>query len=186
MPMLAVMLITSPPTAIRTPAIASWSSALSVRAWARETLVSMTTNSSPPSRAIVSVARIRLLSAVATALSSSSPAPVTVGVVHRLEPIEVDHQQGGVVPVAPATADLASELLLEPAPVPEVGEGVAVGQALERVRKALALRDVLVDGRFLRVNSAGGAEERLLPLGADVFGSLAIADRHWDRFAGEP
>ncbi len=73
----------------------------------------------------------------------SSPAEWPQGVVDLLEVVEVEQEQRGLLAVAPAAADLALELLLEAPAVPQVGQCVVVGQALQALLQALALADVL-------------------------------------------
>jgi hypothetical protein len=68
---------------------------------------------------------------------------VAVGVVDRLEAIEVEQQQRRALAALAASADLPPQLLLEAAPVVERGDRIAVGQFVGMRLEPLALGDVL-------------------------------------------
>ena len=101
--------------------------------------VTITANSSPPSRAIASSGRTESRRRCATATSSSSPGAVAERVVEGLEVVEVDEQHGDLAGVL---VEGSLHLVGEQAAVREVGERI-----VERLVVQLLLqRAQLVDG----------------------------------------
>jgi hypothetical protein len=77
---------------------------------------SRTANSSPPMRAIMSVARSRVLSAAETAWSALSPV-LWPCCVDQFEAVEVQHYQRRGLSVAAAAGGLLGDVMLESPPV---------------------------------------------------------------------
>ena len=103
----------------------------------------MITNSSPPWRATVSVARTAPASRPATSWRSSSPTCVAVGVVDRLEPVEVEEEDrgaGALRACLPGRGHL--EAVEEEVAVGQPGQRVVEGPPAQRPRLAPGLGDV--------------------------------------------
>ena len=150
-----------------TPPTSACSCSATSAAWSGATLLSRIANSSPPSRATASVPRTRSLQRGGHELEQVVARLVAEGVVDGLEAVEVHEQERGLLAVAPTARDLATELLLEAPPVPQIGQRIVVGEALQRGLHALAHRDVLdvddeVDGL-----TVGVAHQRARDLGPD-------------------
>ena len=75
---------------------------------------------------------------------------VAAGVVDVLEAVEVEQEDRALAAVAGGVGDELGELLVEAAAVEELGQRVVVGQVLQLVLEALALRDVADDRRERR------------------------------------
>ncbi len=98
--------------------------------------------------------------------------------------VDLGLQVTGGVGLRQQLRDLLPELVGEQAlrePAAEVLHGSAVHGGERGVDRVHDPADGIGDA-----DASGGTGERLLPLGADVFGPLAVADCHEDRFAGEP
>ena len=150
-----------------TPATSACSCSVTSAARSGATLPSRTANSSPPSRATASVPRTRCLQRRGHELEQVVAGLVAEGVVNGLEAVEVHEQERRLLAVAPTARDLATELLLETPPVPQIGERIVVGEALQRGLHALARRDVLdVDDEVDRL-TIGVAHQRARDLGPD-------------------
>ncbi len=72
---------------------------------------------------------------------------VAAGVVDVLEAVEVEQVERALAAVARGVGDELGQLLVEAAAVEEAGQRVVVGEVLELVLEALALRDVADDRR---------------------------------------
>ena len=70
------------------------------------------------------------------------PNLVAVGVVDRLEAVEVEHEQRGLLAVAPAARDLHRQLALQQAAVVQAREQVVLGEVAQALDQT-ALGDVL-------------------------------------------
>ena len=66
-------------------------------------------------------------------------------VVHALEGVEIEQQQGHALVAPPAAADRVRQPVLEPAAVRQPGQGIVVGKVAHPLLGALALGDVDVD-----------------------------------------
>ena len=72
---------------------------------------------------------------------------VAAGVVDVLEAVEVEQEERALAAVAGGVGDELGQLLVEAAAVEQLGQRVVVGEVLELVLEALALRDVADDAR---------------------------------------
>ena len=101
----------------------------------------ITTNSSPPVRASVSVGRVSDDEPAGDVLQHLVAERVTVAVVDLLEPVEVDQQDGEAVR-HPTVADGVLEAALEQDAVAESGERI-VQRLQRRARASSRLRSVM-------------------------------------------
>ena len=68
--------------------------------------------------------------------------PVAVAVVHVLEVVEVEDEQGAAAADPLRVVDLLAQCGLEVAPIGEPGQAVVIGEVLEALDEAMALGDV--------------------------------------------
>ena len=103
-----------------------------------------TTNSSPPKRATVSVARTMRRSRSATEVSSAVADRMAERIVDLLELVEIDEQHGAAVERA-RRAQRVLELVVEEGAVRQAGDGVEARHVVDLGLGGLALGDVLDD-----------------------------------------
>ena len=116
------------------------------------------TNSSPPTRAVVSVSRVTRRSRSAITDSTRSPAAWPCSSLIGLEPVEVAEHHRHAVAVAPVAGDGPLEPLVEQRPVGQAGEVVVAGQLPQQVLGLLQVADVApVHRRSSRARRRGGA-----------------------------
>ena len=116
---------------------------------------------------------------------------VPVGVVDLLEGVEVEHEQRGLLAVAPAARDLHRELALEQAAVVQAGERVVLGEVAQALLHHLALGDVLDLGDEVQRAALAVAYERDgehrrddVPAGVEVAAlHLVVADLSGEQLA---
>ena len=121
---------------------------------------SITTNSSPPWRLTVSTPRTQRVRRAATSLSTSVARLVAVGVVDRLEAVEVEEHHGDLGVLAPRGGQRLVQAVEEQHAVRQPGQQVVLGQVAGLLLGLLAVGDVGQDRHV-----AGDARRRVADRG---------------------
>jgi len=127
MPMLVPMMIRCPATSNGVSNSSSSRFARPMASVGRSIGDCTTANSSPPSRATVSVSRVCRSSLSATAFSRASPTRMAEGIVHRLELVEVQAMQRQPL-AAPRVRQGVLQLVAEQQTVRQIGQHIVVAR----------------------------------------------------------
>ena len=123
-----------------------------------------TANSSPPSRAQVSISRMHAVIRLATAIEQIVAGEVAERIVDVLEVVEIDQQQGHRLRASARLGDGVLQAVVQQDPIGQAGQRVVVRHVMDLLFGPLALGDVVEHpdeavGRALGPRHRGGGKQ---------------------------